>query len=454
MAAAGLQLRPTGRRGPGLHLAVGLAALAAAGCGAERLVAREVLADPLMRFEPGRPVRAPSAPPDPDLRPLPTDTARLRVRAAAEPGAQADGLWIDSEARAAVELAAGFGLEAGYSQRLERRRVFRFDGFHGRLQLERLAHGPVAALVYDDGTSVLRAGYRYRTAFDGDSHAPVISARTLVLGSDTVVELAYRRTMQRLRLAAGQGPALEAVAADRTSDHVLAAVEQGFLPGINLRLELAGAFEEGYLQSPYRWVTLWSHWPATDGPAPATAPRARPEQHPPARMRWGALLRARFAIPAWSAAAELGAGWGTGSWRVEHSQAQLGWLQRLGRQLTLELHGGAAHRIRASFYRDDYPDGPPGAHWTADRSLAACLSWWARIGLRLSLLPERGRLLGFLRHLELRLVARLLREDFNFEGLAGDNGFTRYAAPGAAGGRQAYAGGWHYGGWLGLTAGF
>ena len=33
-------------------------------------------------------------------------------------------------------------------------RLFRFDGFAGPLEFERLRHGPDAALVYDDGTSV------------------------------------------------------------------------------------------------------------------------------------------------------------------------------------------------------------------------------------------------------------------------------------------------------------
>ena len=232
-----------------------------AGCASERLAAREVLADPLMRFHPGRPVRAPGEPVVRDHLPLPTDTVQMQVRAEADPGEQVAATWLTSSVRTAVELAAGFGLEAGYGLELERERLY---GFAGPLDFERLRHGPDAALVYDDGTSVLRAGYRYRTAFDGDLHEPSVAARTLILGSDTRVELGYRRTMAAIHVDADSE---QEVDDDRSADRIHAAVEQGFLPGVNLRLEVAGLLESGYLQNPYRL-----------------------EQHPDSRARWGALL--------------------------------------------------------------------------------------------------------------------------------------------------------------------
>jgi hypothetical protein len=186
-----LQLTPLRwpRHRGGFVLWLGVLAICAGGCAAERLAAREVLADPLMRFKPGRPIAAPGDDGDEALAAMPTDTIDLRVSAMADPGGQVESLIQRSSLRAAVEVAAGFGLEAGYGQSLERETVLKIDGFAGPLQFERLRHGPDAALVYDDGTSVLRAGYGYRTAFDGAEHRPQISARTLVLGSDTVVEL-------------------------------------------------------------------------------------------------------------------------------------------------------------------------------------------------------------------------------------------------------------------------
>ncbi len=436
----------------------GLACLAlaglAAGCAAERQVAREVLADPLMRFEPGRPVLAPGAAAERNSAPLATDTLRIRVDAGADPGDQVAETWLASSVRTAVEVAAGFGLEAGYGLELSRERLFRFDGFAGPLAFERLRHGPDAALVYDDGTSVVRAGYSFRTAFDGDLHEPSISARTLILGSDTVVELAYRRTMAAVEVGAADGPAADPIDAERTADRIGGAVEQGFLPGVNLRLDLVAIIEDGFLQSPYRLISLWSHWPASADDRPQTAPQSRPEHHPDSRIRWGALARSRFAIPAWAATFELGAGHGEGSWRVEHSQALIGWRQRLGERFRLELGGGVYHQTRASFYRDDYPDGPPGAYWSADRRLSSYVAWWARLGLGVNLIPERGRLLGMFTFLDLELTARVVSADYNFEGLDSVNGVTGYASFGDPVSRQAFDGGMQFGGWFGLVAGF
>ena len=425
-----------------------------AGCAAERQVAREVLADPLMRFGPGRAVLAPGAAPQRSQAPLATDTLKVSVEAGADPGEQVAGTWLSSGLRAAVEVAAGFGLEAGYGLELARERIFRFDGFAGPLPFERLRHGPATALVYDDGTSVVRAGYSYRMAFDGDLHEPALSARTLILGSDTVVELAYQRSMAAVEVGAGDHPAADPVNEERTADRIGAALEQGFLPGVNLRLDLVAVVEEGYLASPYRLVTLWSHWPAALDDRPGTAPQARPESHPDSRVRWGALARTRFAIPGWAATFELGAGHGSGSWRVEHSQALAGWQQRLGERVRLAASGGIYHQTRADFYRDDYPDGPPGAYWSADRSLSSYVAWWAQLGLGINLIPERGRLLGMFTFLDLELGGRVISADYNFEGLDSANGVTRYASLGDPAARQAFDGGMQFGGWFGMVAGF
>jgi hypothetical protein len=432
-----------------------LALAASAGCASERLVAREVLADPLMRFDPVSPELAANDVSPPPARPLATDTVQMYVRTQADPGDQIQGLWLTSGLRTAVEVYSGLGLEAGYGVELNRLRLFKLDGYAGPLDFERLRHGPEAALVYDDGTSLVRVGYRFRTAFDGDLHEPSISARTLVLSSDTVVELGYRRSMNAIVVATADLPASEPIDDASSADRVHAALEQGFLPGINLRLDVVGLLERGFLQNPYRLVTLWSHWPQPAGEDPGQiAPRSQPETHPDARSRWGALARARFAIPAWSAAFELGAGHGSGSWRVEHSQAQLAWLQRIGQRVALHIGGGLYHQTRASFYRDDYPDGPPGAYWSADTSLSSFVAWWTRLGIQLSLIPERGRLMGMFRYMNLELTGQLVRSDYNFEGLNSDNGVTRYAQIAAVTGREPFTGAWQFGGWFGLVAGF
>ncbi len=431
-------------------LALALAG-ASAGCAAERLVAREALSDPLMRFEPAPIVEPPGAR-SAILAPLPADSLALELSAGGDPGDDVRAVAVASELRAAVDVVEGFGLEAGYGVAWGRERVLKLDGFAGPLDLDRLEHGPDAALLYDDGTSLLRAGYGYRTAWDGARHEPGFSASTHVLGRDTLLALGYARRIDLVEVGASRGPAGGARVDDRRdADCLQAAFEQGFLPGIALRLDLEARVEQGYLQSPFRAVSLWSHRPADPDAPPGAAPQVLPERHPGSRARFGALLRARFLLPGIGGALELGAGYGAGTWRVEHARAQLGYHQRLGDLARLSFLGGAYHQIRASFYRDDYPDGPPGAYYSADRQLAAYLAWWAQGALGLTFLAGEGRLLGMFRALHLELTLRVVRSDFGFEDPP--NGFSAYDAL-AGGAPRAFDAGWALAGAAGLTAEF
>lgn len=425
-------------------------ALTCQACAAERLVEREVLSDPLMRMTRETVLEPPGGRPAlPAL--LPADSLRLQIAAGGDPGQDGRAAALEAGLRAAVELAAGFGLEAGYGTAWGRERLLKLDGFAGPILQERVEHGPDAALVYDDGTSLLRVGYRYRTGWDGDRHEPGVSARSQVLGRDTMVELGYLRSGRAIEVGLADLPAAgQALSESRTADCFLAALEQGFLPGVTLRLDLEARLERGYLENPYRLVSLWSHRGLPAG-SPEAAPRVLPENHPDTRARFGALLRARFLIPAWGGALELGAGYGTGTWRVEHARASLGYHQRLGDLAQLWLEGGAYHQIRASFYRDDYPDGPPGSHWTAERDLSAFLAAWGRAGLTLTFLPVEGRLLGMFRALHLGLQVQAIWADYGFEDPP--NGFSAFDALAGAE-RRAFRGGLGLGGGLSLEAEF
>lgn len=444
------RLRQTVR--PAAVAALLAAGLAGAGCARGPVVAREVLADPAMHFAPADPIAAPGARTRIRPDPLPPDTVALRTRVQSEPGADVRGSWIDSSLRAAVELLAGIGLEAGYGLALESERVQKLDGFTGPLELERTRHGPDAALVFDDGTSLLRAGYRYRTAWDGVLHEPSVYARTSVLRRDTVVEVGYRRSMRTVNVPASRLPARDPVDAEAHADRFHAAIEQGLLPGWNLRLEASALVEEGMLHSPHRLVSLWA-WRDPAGSPQGGVPRTEPEHHPGSRIRWGAMFRVRRALTAIAAVVELGAGYGGGTWRVAHAAAGARYIQRLGDAFLLELGGGAYHQTRASFYRDDYIEGPPGSYWSADRLLSSYLAYWGEAALRWTCLPERGRLLGMFKYLTLGAAFRYVQDDYRWEGAASLNGFTSHpdlASPA----RTAFAGGMHLGGWLEFEGGF
>ena len=425
--------------------------LLAGGCATGPVVAREMLADPTMRFSESRPIE-PLGLSDPQAdEPLPPDTVMTRLHVHADTGEQVKGTWLEYLIRAAIEIGGGFGVEAGYGLSHQDQLVQKLDGFAGPLGVVATRHGPDAALVLDDGTSIIRAGYRFRMAWNGHLHEPSIRARTSVLSRDTVVEVGYRRSMRSLTIDSEHLPAGDALDDDYSVDRLFAAIEQGFLPGWNLRLDLAMRVDSGFLQSPYRLVSLWSQHGGDT--VPSGVPRTMPENHPGSRVRWGSMLRIRRMIESLAAAVELGLGYGAGSWRVEHSMLQAGWLQRLGDQFVLSAQGGAYHQTRASFYLDDYGSGPRGAYWSADASLSSYIAWWAQIGCSWTAFPERGRLLGMFKYLSVEAALRTSRAYYQWEGSGSNNGFTSYAWL-ASDERQPFGGGWLFGGWLGFEGGF
>ena len=412
-----------------------------------------MLADPIMRFEPLSSVYAPNIPFKSYRAITPNNTINIHVSTQADPGEQIHGTWADSDIQASVELVSGLGLQAGYGMSYTKKRIWRFDGYQGIMEYEKFKHGPFAAIVYDDGTSLLQLGYTYSTAFDGQTHVPSIRASTLVLGSDTRVEIGYRRMMRSLRLdTSDKPPVLFSVDEQITSDHLSASIEQGFIPGINIRLDLEVVLDGGYLQDPYSMVTLWSHWPQVENMD--KVPQSKPESLPDSRARFGAGISVKFAIPGLAAALETGISHGTGTWRVEHTSAHAGWEQRLGDRFSLDFSVGAYHQTRALFYRDDYQDGPVGALWTCNRDLSSYIAWWGRVGLNMYIYPSRGRLLGMFKELTLSLSSRLMKLNYNFEGLSSQNGFTRYSILADSASREGFAGGWQMGGWFSMSAGF
>jgi hypothetical protein len=426
------------------------------GCATGPVVGREVLADPAMRFAPGQPIEVL----DPKARmraqsgaPMPPNTIQTALDFSKEPGSDVDGTWFSSSLRAAVEIFSGFALEAGYGLSVRNLLVQKLDGFAGPLPYERSRHGPDAALVLDDGTSILRGGYRYRTAWDGELHEPSVSARTLVLRHDTVIEVGYRHGMATIKIPAAKLPAEGIVDENYRVDRLYAALEQGFLPGWNLRLDVGVMLEEGFLQNPFRMVSLWSQRNPETGDL-VGVPRTKPEHHPTSRFRWGTLFRVRRTLPALRSVFELGAGHGSGSWRVEHSLAQAAYLQRIGEQFTLQLRAGAYHQTRAKFYRDEYPAAPPGAYQSADRTLSSFVAWWTEPVLSWTIIPKRGRVLSMFKYLTLVLGAKVTSIDYAWEGLDQDNGFTAYPSLAARQTRRRFDGGMTFGGYLGLEGGF
>lgn len=417
------------------------------GCVAGPVVEREVLSDPLMRFAPARVLTDPSAI-DPERdEPLPPNTVVSRTAMVGDPGNQVKGFWVRSNLRAAVEVLQGLAIEVGYGVGLDKELIQKLDGYAGGLPLSRLRHGPDAAVVLDDGSSLLRAGYRFRTAFDGTLNEPFIMARTTILSRDTIVEVSYRHVLEQIQLGTGDLPA-QGIAIDkqRRGNWLSCAFEQGFLPGWNVRLDLGLLLEDGFLHSPYRMVSLFSAdvW---------GIPRIELENHPNKRVRYGGLLRVRRLISAWHAAFEVDLGHGSDTWRVEHSRIGFAYRQRLGDLVQMAFNGGFYHQTRAIFYRDDYPDGPPGAYWSADRSLCSFIAGLVGATIELTIVAERDRLLSMFRYLTLDLGVQATITNYRIDRALSPNGFTSYPDLGSST-RERFQGGLTVGGSLGFEGGF
>jgi len=420
------------------------------GCAGGARLSRESLADPMMRFDPPPVPRGPGEPRAPAEPLLAPNTVASRVVVSVEPGSGSRGTWTESNLRAAVEIVSGLALEAGYGMSSDRHTEYRLDGFAGPQTVKRVAHGPDAAVVLDDGTSLLRLGYRFRTAWDGPTHEPSVMARSSILGRDTILEVGYSHRMQSVNIGADRHPARDPIDDDARVDRFSASLEQGFVPGINIRIDFLGIIEEGFLSSPYRLVTLWSQRdPQQDV---AGVPRAEPENHPRIRHRLEGLVRLRKTIGS-RGVVEAGAGYGRDNWRVEHESLMLGFQLRLFERWVARLGAGGWHQTRAAFYRNDYPYGPPGAYWSADRRLSSYWAWWAESGLRLLWLAEDRRVLGLFRHLAVDFGFCFQRVEYGWEGMAAPNGFSGWTEIGGPI-RSRFDGGQIFQGLLAIEGGF
>jgi hypothetical protein len=428
-----------------------LAALAqSAACFSGAIVGREMLADPAMRFQKTSPlVPYQQLHAEPDRPPAP-DSVESYLNLSAEPGADVRGLYFEQLTRAAVELGGGFGLEGGYGAQTLQETVLKLDGFAAPYRRELVRHGPDAALLIDDGSNLLRAGYRLRLSSEGNLHQASLRGRSTVLAQDMLLELGYRYTWQEISIGRDLLPAAGPVGATRSEDFLSCALEKGWLPAWALRLELELERQQGFLQNPWRLVSLWSPR-GQDGST--LVPASFPENHPPQRFLWAAAVRLHRGLAAGRTVLELGGGAGSDSWRVEHQHLQAAWKQRLGSQWLLELSAGGYHQTRAYFYRNDYTGPAPGAWWSADRSLAAQWGWWVAAGANWTRFASRGRLLGMFKYVTLEGGLVFLQLLYARDGLDAPSAFSGWDSAGG-GNRRAFAGGDSPAGWMRFEGGF
>ncbi|RME23703.1 MAG: DUF3570 domain-containing protein, partial [Deltaproteobacteria bacterium] len=381
-----------------------------------------------------------------------SDTVEVAALAEGTTGSDARSFHSLSRARTSVAIAGQIGLEAGYLTDYKSEHLLKIDGFTGPLDVAETRHGPAAALVIGEGTNQIRAGYRYETGWSGNTHSPMLSATLSIRRTDTLAAITYRHVRREISVPAEKLPAGSPIDSRRDSDLVVTAVEQGLPAGWLARIEIGLEVQSGFLQSPFRLVTLWSDRTAGSAGSDDFG-RTLPERHPDHRTRWAVIARILKGFESIAGALEFSAGAGNGNWRVERHFADAGWRQRLTDKLMLAVRAGIYHQTRAVFYLNDYTGAAPHGYWSADPELSSYLAWLAGCDVRIDLYQDRKRLFGLFEHLHLNIGTTVLQRIFDWRGLDAAESYTGWERI-SGGNRVPFEQGLGISSWLIFVGGF
>jgi hypothetical protein len=275
--------------------------------------------------------------------------------------------------------------------------------------LRNMARGEVA---FKGEQTSLSGGYAYSTEHDYKSNSFHVNARTDVLQHDTQLELSFARNFDsvcdRVQSDQESSPtrwiALEDSSGCFTSDptrttHDIgidtfeASWGQAWTPVIETQLTYTGQLLDGFQSDPYRSVVLGEGLKAQEH-----IPGERARQALTARLAW--YLRPL------KAAVRLSLRGYYDTWAIQSGTAELELEKSLGESVRLMARGRLYKQSGAVFWSDDYtgglpPLGPRGQYWTGDRELSPFWSWLAGVRLVWTVMPERGRLLGFIESFKL-----------------------------------------------------
>ncbi len=379
--------------------------------------------DPTMQFEVPETISPPYQHKISSVGPLPPGSFHLHVDSSSEPGFDARANQLQSYAQVGIGLFDMLGLEAGFGYEIDNQFVARKDGISQHFKVTHHASAPQIGVVMDDGVSIMRLGYRYLSTWDTTLHEPKFDIKTNILGDDTTLEIGYRHNRIRLQIPLSRMPAAGPIDEVNQLDDFRLAIEQSLTSDWRIRVDLAGRIEQGFLQNPYRSVTLWPLAP--DTPPDADPPtRLEAEKHPSNRVRWGGKLQIQRWVDAISSALELGIGHGSGSWGVDHSAASVRYLLRIADPFTISIAAGIYHQTRADFYRDAYWSGPVKSNWSADRDLSSFLAKSFQFGFLWTNFFGSDPLLGLLKRVSMRCTGRIIQSDFNWSGAGDNHAFT------------------------------
>jgi hypothetical protein len=279
--------------------------------------------------------------------------------------------------------------------------------------LRNMARGELA--LKGEQTS-LSGGYAYSTEHDYKSNSFHVNARTDVLQHNTQLELSYARNFDSVcdRVQSDQETsptrwfALEDSTGCFTSDssrttHDIgidtfeASWGQSWTPVIESQITYTGQLIDGFQSDPYRSVVLGEGLKAQ-------------EHIPGERAREAVTARVAWYLRPLKAAVRVSLRGYYDTWAIESGTAELEFEKALGESLRVMARGRLYKQSGAVFWSDDYtggipPLGPRGQYWTGDRELSPFWSWLGGLRLVWAVVPERGRLLGFIESFKLAASA-------------------------------------------------
>ena len=163
---------------------------------------------------------------------------------------------------------------------------------------------------------------------------------------------------------------------------------QAWTPVLETQLTYTGQLVDGFQGDPYRSVVL--------------AEGIKAQEHLPAvRAREAVTARVAWYLRPIRTALRLSLRGYADTWAIQSGTLEVEAEKSFGEGVRIMARGRVYKQSGAVFWSDDYtgglpPLGPRGQYWTGDREQSPFWSWLAGLRVVWSIVPERGKLLGFI----------------------------------------------------------
>ncbi|MGM0571191.1 DUF3570 domain-containing protein [Marinobacter sp.] len=210
---------------------------------------------------------------------------------------------------------------------------------------------------YLEGNSIISFSYTNSSENDYEANTLFLGVTQEFFGNMTTLSIGYARGWDTVREVDNDTFEEEA---DRQNYQL--GLTQVLTPNSLVGLDLEVITDEGFLENPYRQNRYID-------PSDPTNYLYQPERYPDTRTSVSAALRGRYYLP-WRASLRGGYRYFTDDWGIDAHTVDLGYVQGLGPNWTLE--GGIRYytQDQADFYSDLYAYGNSRTHLARDKEMS------------------------------------------------------------------------------------